>query len=46
MPAKEWGGRWLRMLDTADAFNEGEGVDAAAATTVDARSLALFRRTG
>ena len=46
MPAKEWGARWLRMLDTADAFNEGEGVDAATATTVDARSLALFRRTG
>ena len=45
-PAKEWGARWLRMLDTADAFNEGEGVDAAAATRVDARSLALFRRTG
>jgi isoamylase len=45
-PAKQWGARWLRMLDTSDAFNEGEGVDAAAATTVDARSLALFRRTG
>jgi hypothetical protein len=34
------------MLDTADAFKEGEGVDAATVTTVDARSLALFRRTG
>jgi glycogen operon protein len=45
MPAIGWGARWLRMLDTADAFNEGEGVDAATATTVDARSLALFRRT-
>src|SRR5690349_20317249 len=37
MPASERGARWLRMLDTADAFNEGEGVDAATATTVDAR---------
>ena len=45
-PSKEWGGRWLRSLDTADSFNEGEGVDAGTATTVGARSLALFRRTG
>jgi hypothetical protein len=25
------------MLDTADAFKKGDGVDASAATTVDAR---------
>jgi glycogen operon protein len=45
-PAKEWGARWLRLLDTADAFNEGEAADAGTHTTVDARSLALYRRTG
>ena len=38
-------------LRAADArhrglFNEGESVDAATATTVDVRSLAVFRRTG
>jgi glycogen operon protein len=45
-PAKAWGARWLRLLDTADAFNEGESVEAHTRTTIDARSLALFRRTG
>jgi glycogen operon protein len=45
-PERAWGARWLRLLDTADAFNEGEGVDAGTRTTIDARSLALFRRTG
>ena len=35
MPAKKWGDRWLRIIDTADAFNEGESVDAGRATTVD-----------
>src|SRR3954447_26370564 len=24
MPVKRWGARWLRILDTADTFNEGE----------------------
>jgi isoamylase len=46
MPATMWGARWLRILDTADTFNEGEAVDARKATTVDARSLAVFRRVG
>jgi glycogen operon protein len=46
MPEAQWGARWLRTLDTADAFNEGEAVDAGGTTRVDARSVALFRRTG
>ncbi|MDA0169528.1 hypothetical protein OJ998_10555 [Solirubrobacter taibaiensis] len=46
MPETRWGTRWLRVLDTADAFNEGEAVDAGHTTSVDARSLALLRRTG
>ena len=35
LPAAGWGERWVRMLDTADAFNEGETVAAGASTTVD-----------
>jgi glycogen operon protein len=46
LPSKKWGPRWLRILDTADSFNEGESVDAAKATEVADRSLALFRRVG
>jgi glycogen operon protein len=48
MPEKAWGTRWLRTIDTADAVNEGEGegVDAGKATTLDAHSVAVFRRTG
>src|SRR5450631_720720 len=46
MPEKAWGTRWLRTIDTADAVNEGEGVDAGTATTLDARSVAVFRRPG
>jgi glycogen operon protein len=46
MPAKRWGDRWLRMIDTADSFNEGEAVDADKPTAIDARSLAVLRRTG
>ena len=45
-PTAEWGAGWLRLIDTADSFNEGDAVDAGEATTVDARSLAVFRRTG
>ena len=37
---------WTRSLDTADSFNEGDSVEGGARTRVDARSLALFRRTG
>jgi glycogen operon protein len=46
MPPKIWGPRWLRIIDTADAFDEGESVDARKSTTVAARSLAVFRRVG
>src|SRR4051794_34658508 len=45
-PVRMWGARWLRILDTADTFNEGETVQSRRTTTVDARSLAVFRRTG
>ena len=46
MPAASWGARWLRVIDTADTFNEGESVEAGRATTVDSRSLAVYRRLG
>jgi glycogen operon protein len=46
MPAATWGARWLRSIDTADTFNEGESVEAGRATTVDSRSLAVYRRLG
>ena len=40
------GGRWLRVLDTADAFNEGDAFAAAEPAPIAARSIAVFRRTG
>jgi isoamylase len=39
------GERWLRVLDTADAFNEGDTPAAGETATVEARSIAVFRRT-
>jgi glycogen operon protein len=45
-PPTDYGERWLRVLDTADTFNEGETVDAGAPTDVEARSLAVLRRVG
>ena len=39
------GERWLRVLDTADAFNEGDTPAAGETATVEARSVAVFRRT-
>jgi isoamylase len=38
------GERWLRVLDTADAFNEGDTPAAGEPATVEARSIAVFRR--
>jgi isoamylase len=37
--------RWIRVLDTADSFNEGDTPVAGDAATVEARSIAVFRRT-
>jgi glycogen operon protein len=39
------GERWIRVLDTADAFNEGDTPAAGDAAAVEARSIAVFRRT-
>ena len=43
MPAA--GERWLRVLDTADAFNEGDAPATGEPAKVEARSIAVFRRT-
>jgi isoamylase len=40
------GARWLRVLDTADAFSEGDTPAAGEPAPVQARSVAVFRRTG
>jgi glycogen operon protein len=37
--------RWIRVLDTGDSFNEGDTPAAGDAATVDARTIAVFRRT-
>ena len=39
-------GRWLRVIDTADAFNEGDAPAAGEPAPIAARSIAVFRRTG
>jgi isoamylase len=39
-------GRWLRVIDTADAFNEGDAPAAGETAPIAARSIAVFRRTG
>ena len=41
----EAGDRWLRVLDTADAFNEGDTPAAREPARIEARSIAAFRRT-
>jgi glycogen operon protein len=41
----DFGQRYIRVLDTADAFNEGDTPAAGDVAKVDARSIAVFRRT-
>jgi glycogen operon protein len=41
----DFGERWLRVLDTADAFNEGDTPAAGDPAAIEARSVAVFRRT-
>ena len=38
------GERWVRVLDTADAFNEGDTPAAGETAVVEGRSIAVFRR--
>jgi glycogen operon protein len=40
----DFGQRFIRVLDTADAFNEGDTPSAGEAARVQARSIAVFRR--
>jgi isoamylase len=46
LPGKDYGKRWLRVLDTADSFNEGALVDAGKKAAVESRSVAILRRVG
>ncbi|HET7488121.1 MAG TPA: glycogen debranching protein GlgX [Acidimicrobiales bacterium] len=46
LPPEEFGERWVKVLDTADAFDEGLQLKASDLICVEARSLSLFRRGG
>ena len=46
LPAEEFGERWVKVLDTADAFDEGLQLKATEALDVESRSLVLLRRGG
>jgi isoamylase len=46
LPPEEFGERWVKVLDTADAFDEGLQFKAAEALPVESRSLVLLRRGG
>jgi isoamylase len=46
LPPEQFGERWVKVLDTADAFDEGAQIKAAETLCVESRSLVLFRRGG
>ena len=46
LPAEHFGERWVKVLDTADAFDEGTQLKAAETLNVESRALVLLRRGG
>ena len=46
LPGDHFGERWVKILDTADAFEEGTQVKAGDSIPVESRSLVLLRRGG
>jgi isoamylase len=46
MPEERFGERWVKMLDTADALDEGTQLKAGDSLAVESRSLVLLRRGG
>jgi isoamylase len=46
LPEERFGERWVKIVDTADAFDEGANVKAGDALCVASRSLVLLRRGG
>ena len=46
LPAERFGERWVKVLDTADAFDEGAQLKAGDSLAVENRSLVLLRRGG
>ncbi len=46
LPTEQYGERWIKVLDTADSFDEGLQCKAAEKLAVESRSLVLLRRGG
>ncbi|MGH9178791.1 MAG: glycogen debranching protein GlgX [Acidimicrobiales bacterium] len=46
LPEERFGERWVKVIDTADAFDEGAQVKAGDTLAVEGRSLVLLRRGG
>jgi len=46
LPAEAFGVGWVRVVDTAHEFDEGESAKAGEAVTLEGISLAVFRRIG
>jgi isoamylase len=46
LPAERFGERWVKVVDTADEFDEGVQLKAGDAVDVEGRSLVLLRRGG
>jgi isoamylase len=46
LPAERFGERWVKIVDTADEFDEGVQLKAGDALDVEGRSLVLLRRGG
>jgi glycogen operon protein len=45
LPPERFGAAWVKLVDTTDAFAEGDQLKAAETAQVGARSLTLLRRT-
>jgi glycogen operon protein len=46
LPPQRFGDRWVKVVDTYDAFTEGDQGKAGEAMTIGSRSLVLLRRAG
>jgi glycogen operon protein len=46
LPGERFGERWVKVLDTHDAFTEGDQLKGAEPLLMEARSVVLFRRLG
>jgi isoamylase len=46
LPAERFGDRWVKVVDTYDAFTEGDQAKAGEPITIGARTVVLLRRAG